>query len=154
MKRAFSVLVGVLLLAGAGAAAAQELGRLFFTPQQRAELDARRKSRVPDKPAAVAVVESPRTRLDGYVKRSGGKSTVWVNGDPVPVGAGSADARIYPSRNRSDTVTLRAGEGDAARGIRLRVGETLERDTGEVQDVIGNGKIEVSPAPAGSRRER
>ncbi len=154
MKRAYSLLVGVLLLAGAGAAAAQELGRLFFTPQQRAELNARRKARVPDKPAAVAVVESPRTRLDGYVKRSNGKSTVWLNGDPVPLGKASADARIYPSRTRTDSVTVRAGEGDGARGVRLRVGETLERDTGEVQDVIGNGKIEVSPARAGERRER
>jgi hypothetical protein len=154
MKRAYSLLVGVMLVAAAGAAAAQGLGRLFFTPQQRAELDARRKARVPDKPAAVAVAESPSTRLDGYVKRSNGKSTVWVNGDPVPLGKTSADARIYPSRSRTDAVTVRAGEGSAARGIRLRVGETLERDTGEVQDVIGNGKIEVSPARAGSRRER
>ena len=53
MKRAWGVLVGMLLAAGATAAAAQELGRLFFTPEQRAELDARRKARVPDKPAQV-----------------------------------------------------------------------------------------------------
>jgi len=153
MKRARVLLLGVLLAAGASAAAAQELGRLFFTPEQRTELDARRKARVPDKPAAVAVVESPRTRLDGYVKRSGGKSTVWLNGEPVPVDAASAGARIYPSRDKIDTVTVGAGEGDGGRRIPLRVGETLERDTGDVQDIIGGGRIEVSP-PRGGRRAR
>jgi hypothetical protein len=154
MKRAWGVLVGMLLAAGATAAAAQELGRLFFTPEQRAELDARRKARVPDKPAAVAVVESPRTRLDGYVKRSGGKSTVWLNGEPVPVGAPSADARIYPSRDKTDTVTVGTGEGENERRIPLRVGETLERDTGDVEDVIGGGRIEVSRPRGGARRPR
>ncbi|MGH8726220.1 MAG: hypothetical protein ACREU1_15300, partial [Burkholderiales bacterium] len=68
---------------------AQELGRLFFSPDQRAALDARRKARVPDKPAAV-VVASPTTRLDGYVQRSGGRSTIWVNGESLPEGAPDA----------------------------------------------------------------
>ena len=31
---------------------AQELGRLFFTPEQRQALDARRRARVPDRPSA------------------------------------------------------------------------------------------------------
>ena len=109
---------------------------------------------MPDKPAAVTVVESPRTRLDGYVKRSGGKSTVWLNGEPVPAGAASAGARIYPSRDRIDTVTVGAGEGEGERRIPLRVGETLERDTGDIQDVIGGGTIEVSPPRGGGGRPR
>ena len=33
-------------------ATAEDLGRLFFTPQQRSALDERRRARVPDKPAA------------------------------------------------------------------------------------------------------
>ena len=70
----------------------QEVGRLFFTPDQRAALDARRKARVPDKPAAVAVA-SPTTRVDGFVKRSRGPSTVWVNGEPLPEGAPEAPRR-------------------------------------------------------------
>ena len=89
---------------------------------------------MPDKPAAVTAVESPRTRLDGYVKRSDGKSTVWLNGEPVPVGTASA--------GRADTfVAQPAGQGDGRRGegkkrrIPLRVGETLERDSGEVKDM-------------------
>jgi len=144
MRRAWTILAGILLAAGASTATAQELGRLFFTPQQRAELDARRKARVPDKPAAATAIESPRTRLDGYVKRSDGESTVWLNGQPVPAGSGSNEARIHTSRDRPDTVAVEAGDGKKRR-IRLRVGETLERDTGEVSDVLGGGSVKVSP---------
>ncbi len=79
-----AILAGLLCAAAAGGAAAQELGRLFFTPEQRAALDARRKARVPDKPAATPQVESPVTRVNGIVQRAGGKSTVWVNGEAIP----------------------------------------------------------------------
>ena len=147
MTRAWTLLAGILLAAGASTAAAQQLGRLFFTPEQRAELDARRKARVPDKPAVTAT-ESPRTRLDGYVKRSNGESTVWLNGQPVPAGNGPREAQIHSSRNQADTVTVEAGEGNKRR-VPLRVGETLERDTGEVKDVLGGGTVKVSPPPRG-----
>jgi hypothetical protein len=83
-----------LVAAGAGA---QELGRLFFTPEQRAALDARRKARVPDKPAATPQAESPITRINGAVQRSGGKSTVWVNGEAIPEGAPCERAAPAPS---------------------------------------------------------
>ena len=113
---------------------AQELGRLFFTPEQRAALDARRKARVPDKPAAV-VVASPTTRVDGYVKRSGGRSTVWVNGESLP--EGPSEARI----GEGERVSIPLGE--AGRRATLRPGEVLDRGTGEVRDVIGDGEIRV-----------
>jgi hypothetical protein len=111
----------------------QEVGRLFFTPEQRAALDARRRARVPDKPAAV-VVTSPSTKLDGYVKRSRGPSTVWVNGEPMPEGAGDAP-RIGPR------VSVSVGEG--GRRATLRPGEAIDRDTGEVRDVLGDGEIRI-----------
>jgi hypothetical protein len=123
----------IALLLVPGVALPQELGRLFFTPEQRAALDARRKARVPDKPAAV-VVASPTTKLDGYVKRSGGPSTVWVNGEPLPEGAADAP-RIGPK------VSISVGEGGARAA--LRPGEVLNRGTGEVRDLIGDGEIRI-----------
>ena len=113
--------------------AAQELGRLFFTPEERAALDARRRARVPDKPAA-AVVASPTTKLDGYVKRSRGPSTVWVNGEALPEGTGEAP-RIGPR------VSIPVGEG--GRRAALRPGEVLDRGTGEVRDVVREGEIRI-----------
>ena len=46
----------------AAPAQAQELGRLFFTPEQRGALEARSKERVPNKPASAAVVSPSRPR--------------------------------------------------------------------------------------------
>jgi len=128
MKR----LVFVIAMAFATLATAQELGRLFFTPEQRAALDARRKARVPDKPAAVPAVASPTTRLDGYVRRSDGRSTVWVNG-----------AQADEASPRPDgSVAVVVGESEAR--VRLKPGEVLDRGSGEVTDVLGpNGEIRV-----------
>jgi hypothetical protein len=125
--------VFVLALLAPSVGIAQELGRLFFTPEQREALDSRRKARVPDKPAAAMVV-SPTTRVDGFVKRSAGPSTVWVNGEALPEGSGDAP-RIAPSLS----VTL----GEGGRRTALKPGEVLDRGTGEVRDVIGDGEIRV-----------
>jgi hypothetical protein len=127
-------------------AQAQELGRLFFTPDQRAALDARRKARVPDKPAATTVI-SPTTRLDGYVKRSDGPSTVWVNGEGLLETSPEAP-RIGATRRDDGRVSVPVGESGARVG--LKPGEVLDRSTGEVRDVIGDGEIRVQrskPAP-------
>ena len=131
----------ILFLVLAPCAQAQELGRLFFTPQQRADLDARRKARVPDKPAAAAVA-SPVTRLDGYVKRSGGPSTVWINGESVTEGSPDAP-RI--DRGPSGSVSIGVGEGSGR--VRIKPGESLDRGNGEVHDVIGDGEIQVRRKP-------
>ena len=136
----------VCLLLAAPAVEAQELGRLFFTPEQRTSLDARRKARVPDKPNAPTVV-SPTTRLDGYVQRSSGPSTVWVNGESLLETAPEAP-RIGSSRRDDGRVSVPVGESGARVG--LRPGETLDRGSGEVRDVIGDGEIRVKrnkPAP-------
>jgi hypothetical protein len=128
------------------AARAQELGRLFFTPDQRAALDARRKARVPDRPSATTVI-SPTTRLDGYVQRSGGPSTVWVNGEGQLETSPDAP-RIGATRRDDGRVSVPVGESGARVG--LRPGETLDRGTGEVRDLIGDGEIRVKrskPAP-------
>ncbi|HTQ76776.1 MAG TPA: hypothetical protein VMI15_02025 [Burkholderiales bacterium] len=150
MSRAASLLLALALLAPA-AVRAQELGRLFFTPEQRAALDARRKARVPDRPAAAPVVESPVTRINGVVRRSHGNSTIWVNGQPLPEGAQAEGARIEPGAPTAPArVSVTVGESDVHRD--LKVGESLDRGSGEVHDVLGNGEIKVDPARTERRR--
>jgi len=136
----------LLALLSAGPAAAQQLGRLFFTPEQRAALDARRAARLPDKPAAVA--ESPTTRVDGYVKRSSGKSTVWVDGEAMPDGLQLEGLRLQRG-NDPTRVTVTIGED--GRRIVVRVGETLDRATGAVKDVIGDGEVRIGRGGAQGR---
>jgi len=133
------VAVLILLFLNIKPCVAQELGRLFFTPDQRSALDARRKARVPDKPAAV-VVASPTTRLDGYVKRSSGPSTVWVNGESLPEGSPEAP-RIDAGRSEEHRVSVPVGEG--GQRAALRPGEILDRGSGEVRDIIGDGEIRI-----------
>jgi hypothetical protein len=145
MKR-LPLLALLLALLPAGPAAAQQLGRLFFTPEQRAALDSRRAARLPDKPAAVA--ESPTTRVDGYVKRSSGKSTVWVDGEALPEGLQLEGLRVQRG-NDPTRVTVTVGED--GRRIVLRVGETLDRATGEVKDVVGDGEVRIGRGGANAR---
>ena len=120
---------------------AQSLGRLFLTPAQRTALDVRRASRVPDRPAAI-VVESPTARVDGQVVRSDGRSTVWVNGVAVREGARSEGLRVGPTSTGADSVTLAVGDGEHR--VELKVGDTMNRDTGEVRDMLGEGSVDVS----------
>jgi hypothetical protein len=55
-------------------------GRLFYTPQQRAQLEAARVRKPSPPTAAVAVVDTPPVVFDGVVMRSDGAKTSWVNG--------------------------------------------------------------------------
>jgi hypothetical protein len=142
MKPASLLLIALFCLLDSTQASAQEFGRLFFTPEQRAALDARRKARIPDKPAA-AVVASPTTRMDGYVKRSGGPSTVFLNGEAV-VETSQPDSPRVPRGKSEDKVSVPVGDG----GVRvpLKPGEVLDSGSGEVHDGLGGGEIRVRPA--------
>lgn len=141
--------VSLLLLAWLGFAAApvpaaEPLGRLFLTPEQRAALDARRKARIPDKPVAAAV-ESPTTRVDGLVRRSDGKSTLWLNGEAIPEGTQPEGLRVLPRGGDPSRVSI--GVGEAERRFDLKVGQTLDRGDGAVRDVIGGGEVRVKRQP-------
>lgn len=148
MSRVLGMLVLAVFVTAPSHLHAQTLGRLFLTPEQRAALDLRRASRVPDRPAAV-IVESPTARIDGQVVRSDGRSTVWVNGLPVREGAQSEGLRVAPASSSADSVTLAVGEN--ARRVELRVGDSMNRDTGEVRDMLGDNEVGVSGASAAAR---
>lgn len=72
---------------------ADDLGRLFFTPTERAQLDLeRRRANQPAPPSVTAAELAARAdavpppppaamTLNGVVRRRGGLSTVWVNGE-------------------------------------------------------------------------
>ena len=89
MRTALAVIVAGSLGAPA---AAQEIGRLFHSVEQRSALDGFRKSKSlqPNAPRAEPAAPSPPARIDGYVVRSDGTSTVWVDGRSIagPAAAG------------------------------------------------------------------
>ncbi|MGH8681128.1 MAG: hypothetical protein ACREVP_06425 [Burkholderiales bacterium] len=109
-------------------ALADDLGRLFFTPQERQELDRRRASNIVDREAPA--VESLVT-VNGQVTRSGGKTTTWING--------VAHDDTYRGRDPA-----RVG----VQGRSVKVGETLDRSRGAVTDPLQGGEIRIQGAPA------
>ena len=126
-----SGILGTVLLIGATPAFPQELGRLFFTPQQRQDLDRRRDANVIE---SAPVVESLVT-VNGHVLRSSGKSTTWLNG------VAQHDAAI--GRDPARPVIP---EGDSS--ISVKVGQTFDRTQGETRDPLGAGQIRVAPPRA------
>lgn len=87
---------------------AEELGRLFLTPQQRALLKQGQQLNI-DKP----VIES--LTVSGIVQKHGGERTVWING--VPQIAGKSDERAPES--------VPVAIPGQAQPVRLKVGEKV-----------------------------
>lgn len=134
-RAAHAVLAGLCVAASFGVAApatADELGRLFFTPSERQDLDRRRAGNVADKPQAA--VESLVT-VNGQVTRSSGKTTTWINGVPQD------DA--YRGR---DPTRVPVASGTAR--VPVKVGQTLDRSRGAVTDPLGDGEIRIHGAKA------
>ena len=115
-----------------GAKPAEPLGRLFFTPEQRRELDRRRQLNIQE----AIVVHENRFTVNGQVSRSNGKTTTWINGAPVN--------DLYRPRDPA-TIPIRPGEGE--RSVPVKVGQTLDKARGEILDGLAGGKIEAR-APA------
>ncbi len=62
-------------------ASAQGLGRLFFTAQERAKLDSSRSNAVLG-PQEALMANEAAAKINGFVKRSDGPATVWLDGTP------------------------------------------------------------------------
>lgn len=97
-------LAAVAACAFAFAAQAAEFGTLFHTPQERARLDQLRRG----EPVEQAMGEPRRGELTGFVKRSDGRGTVWIDGVPMAVSPTTApllqprSVRGYGARNGED----------------------------------------------------
>ena len=79
-----SLLLALVSLMSTAALADDGLGKLFFSPAQRAALDAGKQINQPgsaDKQARKPDTP-PSVTLNGVVVRSDGERTVWINGKP------------------------------------------------------------------------
>ena len=92
------LLIALLLAAPLPALAdAGNLGTLFHSAEERARLDKMRRGE-PEVPAGVP----GKPQVTGYVRRSDGRSTVWVDGVPLSVAGKSADVLLDPEAVRAE----------------------------------------------------
>ena len=133
MKRALFALA--LALAPPPSSAAEPLGRLFYTPAQRAQLDAARSQKgraavavEPDQPPPLPDVVT----YDGAVRRSDGKTTVWLNNrainDSKTPGGVPVTSRLRPD----GSVNLGIAQSD--RSVNLKVGQSVEIVSGTIAE--------------------
>lgn len=130
MKR---IAAALLLCHACAGLAAEPLGRLFFTPDERSRLDVLRRQPAP-RPAPEAAPQDsappPVTvRYSGMVRRSDGRSTVWINDRPVNDAGETAGARARVEADGAARITLpRQGS------VRLKVGQTAELASGRIDE--------------------
>jgi hypothetical protein len=89
-----------LCLCGSSFAAQDLPGRLFYTPEQRVQLEAARVRNVTQAGRAAPTGATPPVRYDGVLVRSDGKTTRWVDGQPQLDASGVAD--LKPGQVRAD----------------------------------------------------
>jgi len=148
MKLIVGLLPGLLslaMLAPARAADAPELGRLFFTPERRAALERQRAFNIQE----AQTLQGTSMSLDGVVYRSGGKSTVWINQKAQTEGESSrTGVNAVVSPKTPGSALLAPGEETPAQ---LKVGETINRATGERNTRLGGGVVVTPAAPPAKR---
>jgi hypothetical protein len=120
-------------------ASAQELGRLFFTPEHREMLDRQRELDLPERQEIEE--EDPPLTVDGVVTRSSGRRTVWING----VARDGDEAAVTPDRVHPGRIVVRTADGSSAQAS---VGDTVNRSTGETTDLLGGGRILIRTVPS------
>ena len=119
------------------APAQERLGRLFFTPAQRASLDIARSQRArtalaTEKTEQEATPVPQTITYSGVLRRSDGKTTVWINNQPVH-DRESAGAATIVGRVRSDgSVTLQVPQ--SGRSVILKPGQSVELLSGAVEE--------------------
>ncbi len=137
-------------LAVAPAAHAQDgMGRLFFSPAQRAQLDIARQRNVRapiqgEQPTEEAQPLPQEVRLNGVIRRNDGRTPFWLNNKMV-----APDAAILPgtveTRARGDgSVTLSLPQ--TGRSVDLKVGQTVEALSGQIAEVY-QPRAPLAPGP-------
>lgn len=130
MKR----LVTLLLLAIAQFAQAADpapIGRIFFTPDQRGQLDTLRTQ----KAVATQVRDEPipeNVTYNGIVRRNDGKTTVWVNNETMTDAELRAKQSIAGRVDHNGRILLQTPA--AAAPMKLKVGQSAELLSGRVDE--------------------
>ena len=137
IQRRAMLCIACALFVSALPVSAEELGRLFLTPERRAALERQRQLNIQE---TQQVIEGATLTVSGVVQRSGGKATTWVNGAPQDDQNTATGVRVEIDRSNPARTTVVAGEESPAS---LKVGEAINRATRETTSGVGEGRIVV-----------
>ena len=145
-----------VLALGTYAVGAAEPGRLFFTPAQRATLDTARKQNIrteigsdeSEKPAVAAAPLPQNISVNGMIRRSDGKHTIWLNNRVInDRQSGGISASVARHDNQ-----VRLNVPESGRNVQLKVGQTVEIISGAVEESYLRrpaAKVDAKNAAAG-----
>lgn len=151
MKHGLSLLVISLIFctlqgwaADQSAKPAPTMGRLFFSPNDRASLDnIRQNSKAPDKlikadepekeEHSIDVEAEPSKRIivKGYVSRTDGKNTVWVNDKAMVENSSSKDVSVGKLQKNSGQVQITVNSNDK-KTIILKAGQIYDPNSNKI----------------------
>ena len=123
------LLIAALMSLLPAAHAADTIGRIFFTPAQRAQLDLARTQKI----VATQTKDEPIPEFvtyNGIVRHGDGKATVWVNNKAMSDAELSAAQPLTGRIDRSGQILLQAPQGAGA--LQLKVGQSAELLSGRV----------------------
>ena len=115
-----------------------QIGRMFFTPAERAQLDiARMQKKAPASPATAERAEPPPAppqivTYGGIVRRSDGKSMLWINNRLVEEREALAGLNLKGKVRSDGSVTLQVP--DSGGSIDVKVGQSVEVHSGKVAE--------------------
>ncbi|MBI2994660.1 MAG: hypothetical protein HYY48_10860 [Gammaproteobacteria bacterium] len=154
------ILLGTLNCAGA----AEPLGRLFTSPQQRKQLDDLRdaipegeqivapefRSVEPDASAVPEAASGSAITVKGLVRRGEGRSMAWIN-DSNTYEGDLASQYLRIDSNDIQSGGVRISVPDQERPINVKVGESYNPASGQVADLAAaedGAAAAESPVPA------
>lgn len=131
---------------------AEPLGRMFFTPAQRASLDVARQQRARTTLATEQTEEVtnaapvPQTiTFDGMLRRSDGKSTVWINNRPVNENEQAGGAVVVDRVRPDGGISLQVPQ--TGRSVELKVGQSIELLSGTIEEPYSRKPAATAPEP-------
>ena len=151
LKVFIPTLLASILTTPLQAAADDEFGRLFSRPSERKALDVMRQNQKlkvitqqdmqRESSAENEPVELPEpVILQGYVKRSDGSTTLWVNNQPVQENSAVDDVEIGRLtkqqgmvKNGSDSLNVKIPA--TGKHIRLKAGQMYEPETNQIKEL-------------------
>lgn len=151
MKRRIGSLLAIL---ACNVVHGEPLARLFFTPQERAALDAARNDRAVanDAPTKPTPPSSPGLAYSGLVRARGGVPTIWVNGRPLRGTGIPGEAARIVELDGNGAITVRLPQHDAP--ITLKIGQAFEPESGRIVEGYARRAPTPEHGPAAKRRPR